>query len=184
VIDPIHLISFDVDAEIPTVTFKADYRPTTGPLPELSYPLVGLWVYNGLVVRALFEAPTVPTHEREPILHRYEGPTIVHQGQARYRYFTVPGYAGMVLTPKGFAAAGVPVHHMWASLSEATNSLAYQEWANNHDTHIGGLAPSIVRLNDLLGGLPPIHLCVPILPEERLDPLEHRDPDPQPLDRA
>lgn len=181
-IDPIHLIRVDLNDQ-PRIIFEADYRPTTGPLPKRQYPLIGLWVHNGMIVRALFEAARVPTHEHEPIFHRYEGPEVVHQGQARYRYFTVPGYAGMILTKKSLVAAGIPVEEVWASLHEGTNQQQATEWAAKYNTSPGPVCPTLIRISDLLGGLPPIILCT-IPQEERQDSSDDHYKDEQPTTSA
>lgn len=168
-ITPIHKIRFDMDREVPSIIFEADYRPTTGPLPRLEYPLIGLWVHDKVVLRALFEASVVPTHEREPILHRYEGPTIVHQGQARYRYFSVPGHAGMILTNKGFAQVGLDLLHIWASLSQLTNVEAIKAWSDAYSLIpiSDSIAPEpvLTQVYDLLHNFPPITLR--LFPKER-----------------
>lgn len=116
-----HLIHFELGNQ-PQVIFKKDYRPATGPLPELRYDLTGLWVYENVVVRAIFKAPQVPMQNGELIFHRYESETITHQGQASYRYFSAAGYAGMILTKKALAKKlNVLVNEMWFSFSNSLN---------------------------------------------------------------
>lgn len=92
------MIVFDSDQKL--ITFKGFYKLHTGPLPTLVYPLIGLWkdTNTNEVIKALFKADVIPTHDKEVILHRYEG--VTHQNHAKYRYFVVPGYAGLVLAPK------------------------------------------------------------------------------------
>lgn len=175
-IDPIHLIRVELDDQ-PRIVFEADYRSATGPLPRMVYPLIGLWSYEGLLVRALFGTRFIPIHEHEPILHRYEGPTVAHASQAAYRYYTVPGYAGMTLTDKGFIKAGVPLIEMWASLSKTANYQAVHAGLNKYNTQDPPTKPTLVILKDQLGNLPEIVLAT--RPEERTTE-DHEEPSPEP----
>ena len=122
--------------------------------------MIGLWVYKGTVLRALFGAHRIPTHERELILHRYEGTN--HQGQAKYRYFVVHGYAGMILTHKGFEAANIQINHMWASLSETHNKQEGHNWIAKYSTinPEDDSKPFIVSIEDTLNNLSPIILSI------------------------
>jgi hypothetical protein len=125
----IHQIEFDAsDPVYPEVTFRGGYRPGAGPLPTLHYPLTNLWVRDGVVVKAFFEATRLPVHEGEPILHRYESATATHQGQGSYRYFTIPGFAGMMLSPAGFAANGVRLIEVFHHLDEEVNEEKLTAW--------------------------------------------------------
>lgn len=79
------------------VRFTSENHPVTGPLPELRHKLVGLWAHDGTILRAYFEAPQIPLEHREIGYYRYE-PALTNL-RARYFYFWVPGYAGMILKP-------------------------------------------------------------------------------------
>lgn len=140
----------DADRE---VTFEGEYKPTTGPLPTLRYPLVGLWREpdgDKRVIKALFKASKVPVHGNEPILHRYEG--VSHQGHAKYRYFTVAGHAGMVLSPQQLGRDLVGIaQHLMASANDET----MKPWVEGAREGLYEL----VSVPDQLGNFAPIILC-------------------------
>lgn len=142
-----------------TVTFAGKYKPTAGPLPTLAYQLKGLWTYNEQVVAAVFSADKVPTHAGELILHKYEGASVVHPGQAKYRYFTVIGLAGMISSLEHLRQAGPVKDLFWYMSKEANQRLA------------GELYPDhpVVELPDVIGSYPPMTLV-----------LEPEDPQPHP----
>jgi hypothetical protein len=126
------------------ITFKGSYKLNTGPLPTLTYPLIGLWKDSaGEVIKALFKADTVLMHEKEPIFHRYEG--VAHQNHAKYRYFIVPGYAGLVLSPKHNNSDVIHVQHYLVK----PNSVNLPETVSTAEK---------VEIPDLLGNFEPIVL--------------------------
>lgn len=149
-IEPIHLIHFELTPE-PKIIFKRSYAPNVGPLPELSYKLIGLWTYKDIVVRVLFEAPEIPVQNTELIFHRYEGENIVHQGQANYRYFASAGYAGMILNKKTFSKKlDLAVQEIWFSFSEKVNqNAAEQALSGSHHLELH-------KAVDRLGQLAPV----------------------------
>lgn len=79
------------------IEFTEELHPVQGPLPTLRYPLLGLWQHNTIIVRAYFEADQVPMEHNEIGLYRWE-PALTAL-RAKYRYFNVPGGAGLFLNP-------------------------------------------------------------------------------------
>lgn len=150
----IHQIHFDLsDPKFPEVVFRGGYRPGAGPLPTLHYALQGLWTLDDLVIKAFFEATKVPTHEGELILHRYESPRVTHQGQAAYRYFTIPGMAGMILSQPGYKDARLRVIEAFHHLDKTTNWAKCNAWLESlPEERIGDIRIEEVR--DQFGGAP------------------------------
>lgn len=141
------MIDFNLSEK--TLQFIGGYKSNTGPLPTLMYPLLGLWrdPQTDEVIKALFQADRIPTHENEPILHRYEG--VSHQSHARYRYFVVPGHAGLVLAPQHMGSGIMRVsHHL---VRTTTTDLTTPENEVEIDQ---------VEIPDLLGNFGPIVLCI------------------------
>ena len=77
--------------------FSEEIHPVQGPLPELTYKLVGLWQHNTVLLRAYFEAEQIPMEHKELGFFRWE-PALTTL-RAKYCYFSVPGGAGMFLKP-------------------------------------------------------------------------------------
>lgn len=132
-----------------TVTFKGTYKPTAGPLPTLVYPLKGLWVHEAVPLAVVFAADKVPVHSGELILHKYEGASVTHPGQAKYRYFTVVGLGGMIMSIEHLRKSGY-IDVFWYLTPSANHELA----ASRYPDH------STVDVTDVLGNYPPMTLVL------------------------
>jgi len=122
--------NIELNLEERTITFRGTYKPTAGPLPTLTYPLRGLWLHEDMPLSIVFEASKVPTHAGELILHKYEGASVVHPGQAKYRYFTVAGLAGMILSPEQLKQAG-SIDMFWYLTPNANTRLATEKYPDH-----------------------------------------------------
>ena len=81
----------------PVIRFTQETHPVQGPLPSLDYNLLGLWQYNGVILRAYFEAKEIPTEHNEVGFYRWE-PALT-AARAKHSYFNVPNGAGLFLKP-------------------------------------------------------------------------------------
>lgn len=141
------------------VTFHGGYSPSRGPLPTIAYPLLGYWEHEGVVLKAFFRTEALPTHEGEPILYRYEAPHVSHQGQAKYRYFTVPGYAGMMLSQAAYTQVGLPIKQVFNHLQKEVNQRLFEEWKQQQEPEMLE-EYGIVEVPDRLGSFAPAILIL------------------------
>lgn len=148
-----------VDTSQYTVTFQGGYSPASGPLPTQIYTLRGLWLHDNVILKALFQAEKIPVHDSTPIFHRYESHNISQPGQAVYRYFTVPGFAGMILSQSGYTRVGLPIASIFHHLDEDTNRDKLEIWREGKtpeflDEH------TLIEVPDQLGTYPPTILVL------------------------
>ncbi len=122
----IHNIHFDLVER--RVEFRGGYRQSAGPLPSLDYPLLGYWEFEGTLIKAVFAVDRLPTQGGDPILHRYEGPSVSQHGQACYRYFTQQGYGGMILSQAAYAKKGLPIVEAFHHLTTEANQSRLEAW--------------------------------------------------------
>jgi len=141
--------NIELDLEGGIITFHGTYKPTAGPLPTLTYTLRGLWLHEEMPISIVFEATKVPTHGGELIFHKYEGASVVHPGQAKYRYFTVAGLAGMILSPEHLKQAG-NIDMFWYLAPGANQRLVAEKYPNH----------PWVDVSDVLNNYPPMTLVL------------------------
>lgn len=137
----------DIDPIDRTITFKGGYTPTKGPLPSCRYELLGLWLYEDTLLKAVFKADRIPTQDGEPILHRYEGEKTVQPAQATYRYFTFEGHAGMILSAQ--ACAKMRLEQVWHFLDREANMTAATSWCDSEQL------ARLEEVEDMLGQFGP-----------------------------
>lgn len=114
------------------ILFDGHYTTHKGPLPRMVYMLSGLWVLENRLLMAVWKADKLPVQDGELILHRYEGDRAVHPADASYRYFTVPGYAGMVLSTQACGRMSNPnVQKSFMTLSTQANLREGNQWLSS-----------------------------------------------------
>ena len=142
------------------IEFLRHYKPAGGPLCGYLYPLHGLWVYNDIVIKAFFKAEEIPIQDGELILHRYEAANVIHPSQAKYKYFTIPGYGGMILHRRGYEQMGLEIGKVFGYLDKQANMQALEQWqADNTGSH------DIVEVPDQLGNFSTMILVKPLCTE-------------------